>query len=105
MAAPRCSIVIPVHNKAALTKQCLESIFAEPPNVPFEVVVVVDASTDSTPELLSGYGEAVRVLRLPKSAGFGTACNTGAETSRTEYIVFLNNDTVATEGWLDALVS
>ena len=75
--APRCSIVIPVHNKAALTRQCLDSILESPPATPFEIVVVDDASTDSRRTLLAGYGEAVKPVRLDRNAGFATACNTG----------------------------
>jgi GT2 family glycosyltransferase len=103
MAPSRCSIIIPVHNKAALTRQCLESIFASPPSVGFEVVVVDDASSDSTPELLASYGKRVRTVRLEKNAGFATACNNGAAAAKGDYLVFLNNDTIAEEGWLDEL--
>jgi GT2 family glycosyltransferase len=104
MAEPRCSVVIPVHNKAALTQQCLESLFEHRPEVPFEIVVVDDASTDTTQEILAAFGDSVRSVRLEKNAGFATACNTGAAASDTEHILFLNNDTLAKPGWLDALV-
>jgi len=103
--APRCSIVIPVHNKAALTRQCVDSILESPPRTRFEIVVVDDASTDATPELLESYGDAVRPVRLDRNAGFATACNTGAESGDSEFVVFLNNDTVALPGWLDALAA
>jgi len=105
MANPRCSVVIPVHNKAGLTKQCLDAILADPPAVPFELLVVDDASTDTTPDLLAGYGDAVHCIRLERNAGFATACNTGAAASEAEYVLFLNNDTIPKTGWLDALVS
>src|SRR6185369_16177846 len=50
--APVVSIVIPTFNKAEYLYQCLESILAHT-QVPFEVVVVDDCSTDVTPELLA----------------------------------------------------
>src|SRR5919198_4436459 len=59
MAKTLFSIVIPVHNKAVLTRQCLDSIIEARPDVPFEVIVVDDASRDSTPTMLAGYGEEV----------------------------------------------
>jgi GT2 family glycosyltransferase len=98
------SIVIPVHNRAAITRQCLESIFADRPGVPFEIVVVDDCSTDSTPELLADYGKEIRVVRRDASGGFAPACNDGAAKAKGTYLVFLNNDTVPQPGWLDELV-
>jgi GT2 family glycosyltransferase len=98
------SIVIPVHNRAAITRQCLESIFADPPGLPFEIIVVDDGSTDSTPELLGDYGKEIKVVRRDAGAGFATACNEGAAAAKGDYLVFLNNDTVPHPGWLDELV-
>lgn len=97
-------MIIPVHNKAALTKQCLDSILESPPETPFELIVVDDASTDRTPEILDSFAGRVNSLRLPTNAGFASACNAGAEAAASsEYLLFLNNDTIASEDWLDAL--
>jgi GT2 family glycosyltransferase len=101
----RCSIVVPVHGRAALTRQCIDAILGEPPEVGFEIIVVDDASTDSTPELLAGYGDAIRVVTRPATGGFAAACNDGAAAAEGEYLVFLNNDTIPRRGWLDALVA
>ena len=103
--AVRCSIVIPVHEKAGLTKQCLDAIFAEPPLVSFEIVVVDDASTDSTQELLASYGDTITVVRQDENAGFATTCNAGARVARGSMLLFLNNDTIPVAGWLDLLVA
>lgn len=99
------SIIIPVHNKAALTRQCLDSIFALPPASEFEVIVVDDASTDGTQALLESYGDRVRAVRLERNSGFATACNAGASAASGEMLVFLNNDTIAEQGWLDELIA
>ena len=102
---PICSVVIPVHNHVALTQQCLDTLLIGHHNEPeFEIVVVDDASTDDTPELLASYGEQVRVVTLTANQGFAGACNAAAETARGKFLVFLNNDTVPTPGWLAALV-
>lgn len=101
----RCSIVIPVLNRAALTKQCLEAVLAAPPEeAELEVVVVDDGSSDSTHELLAHYGAGVHVVRHEKSEGFAIACNDGAAAASGEWLVFLNNDTIPQAGWLDALL-
>jgi GT2 family glycosyltransferase len=100
-----CSLVIPVHNRAALTKQCLDTLLASPAeSAEVEIVVVDDASTDSTPETLAAYGDSIRVVRHEQNAGFGTSCNDGASTATGDWLVLLNNDTVPQPGWLDALL-
>jgi GT2 family glycosyltransferase len=96
------SIVVPVHNRAALTRHCLDTVLAELPEG-CEVVVVDDASTDSTAELLGRYGDSIRWLRLTENGGFARACNEGAAASRGELLVFLNNDTEPQPGWLESL--
>jgi GT2 family glycosyltransferase/SAM-dependent methyltransferase len=102
---PLCSIVIPVRNKASVTRQCLNTLTAHPPaSVDLEITVVDDGSTDVTPRLLASYGDRIGVLRHAASEGFATACNHGALMAAGEYLVFLNNDTIPMPGWLDALV-
>lgn len=96
------SIVIPVHGRAALTGRCLDAVVADLP-AGCEVVVVDDASTDSTPGLLAGYGDAIRVLTLAENGGYARACNEGAAAATGERLLFLNNDTEPRPGWLAAL--
>jgi GT2 family glycosyltransferase len=97
------SIVVPVHNRAALTKRCLDSVLSGLPGG-CQVVVADDASSDSTPELLAGYGDAIEVVRMPRNSGYASACNRGAEVAQGTMLVFLNNDTEPQPGWLAALV-
>jgi GT2 family glycosyltransferase len=102
---PKCSVIIPVFNKASLTRQCLEVLLSPPwERTEFEIIVVDDASTDATPRLLAGYGNRIRVVTHQANTGFATAVNDGAAAAAGEYFVFLNNDTVPQPGWLDALV-
>jgi len=104
--APRCSIVIPVFNKGSVTKRCLDALLNESrEQVCFEVIVVDDASTDGTAELLAGYTDRLRVVTHATNSGFAVSCNSGAAAASGEYIVFLNNDTLPQPGWLDALVA
>lgn len=96
------SIVIPVHGRAHLTGRCLDLVL-DGLDADCEVVVVDDASADGTPQLLAGYGERIRVVRLDANAGFATACNRGAAAAAGQRLVFLNNDTEPRPGWLAAL--
>jgi GT2 family glycosyltransferase len=100
----KLSVVIPVHNRAQLTGRCLDAVLADARR-PQELIVVDDASTDSTAELLASYGEAIRTVRLERNEGFAAACNRGAAVAGGEAIVFLNNDTEPHQGWLAALAN
>jgi GT2 family glycosyltransferase len=101
----RCSVVIPAYGRPALTKQCLEAIFAVPPErAELEVIVVDDGSIDPIAESLAPHRERIRVVRHQQNTGFATACNDGAAVASGEWIVFLNNDTIPQAGWLDALI-
>jgi glycosyltransferase involved in cell wall biosynthesis len=83
------SVVIPVHNAAHTLGECLEAIrgseYAE-----YEVIVVDDASTDSSAELASRYG--CRVLRLPENVGAAKAKNLGAMEAKGDIILFTDGD-------------
>ncbi|HUR21915.1 MAG TPA: glycosyltransferase [Vicinamibacterales bacterium] len=105
MTRPHCSIIIPVHNHASVTRLCLNRLLAEPPAaVDCDITVVDDGSTDRTAQLLSSYGERISVVTHATNEGFATSCNHGAIMACGEYLVFLNNDTIPQRGWLDALV-
>lgn len=103
--SPECSIIIPTLNAAGLLERCLDAIFAHPPAVPHEVIIVDDGSTDDTFRVLAERDEALRVIHHRENAGFAVACNAGAAASRGRHLVFLNNDTRPRAGWLDALAS
>ncbi|MBS3747754.1 MAG: glycosyltransferase [Wenzhouxiangellaceae bacterium] len=100
---PVVSVVIPVYNQLAYTAACLHSIASVTAEVRHEVIVVDDASSDDTQQWLQRC-EGVTVLANRKNKGFIGTCNRGAEKARGRYLVFLNNDTRVTDGWLDALV-
>jgi len=104
----RASVVIPVFNRGALTRACLDALLRAPLGVEAEIIVVDDGSTDDTPAILAAClaaGAALRVVSHARNAGFATACNHGAAASVGEYVVFLNNDTLPRPGWLAALVA
>jgi GT2 family glycosyltransferase len=100
----RPTIVIPVHNQAGLTRQCLDDLLASRDCAGVEILVVDDGSTDVTPAVLESFGDRIRVLRTGRNLGFAAACNLGVEEASSELVVLLNNDVRPVTGWLAALV-
>ena len=99
------SVVIPIFNNLDVTVRCLQSI-ADVwfDTLKVEVIVVDDASTDASPQMLADL-PGVKFLRNPINSGFVASCNAGAAAATGRYICFLNNDTVVRPGWLDYLVT
>lgn len=98
----RLSVVIPAWNRAHLVCDAINSALDQRPGE-VEVVVVDDASTDGTAELVTRiYGERVRLLRLTNRAGAGAARNAGVALASGEFVAFLDSDDVWLPGKFDA---
>jgi GT2 family glycosyltransferase len=100
---PRVSIVVPAHNNWRYTHLCLRAVLEHTVGHDYEVILADDGSTDET-LTASSLLVNVAVERLDTRAGFVGNCNNGARRGRGHYLLFLNNDTIAQPGWLDALV-
>ncbi|HEX6137514.1 MAG TPA: glycosyltransferase [Casimicrobiaceae bacterium] len=100
--APATSIVIPAYGEPLLTFSCLASI-ARHASGAFEVIVIDDASPQALADRLAEV-TGVRFERNAANLGFIGTCNRALELARGETIVLLNNDTLVTAGWLDALL-
>ncbi len=98
------SICIVTWNGRDVLRGLLGSLEADP-GLAVEVIVVDNASTDGSPEMLAAdFREAV-VLRNDSNLGFARAANQAAERARGRLLLFLNNDTVVRPGALRAMVS
>lgn len=86
------SVVIPVYNGAATIERAVESVLAQSKPA-FEIVVVDDASTDSTVSRIGGrFGGQVNLIRLKENGGSSVARNAGMEAATGDYIAFLDAD-------------
>jgi GT2 family glycosyltransferase len=97
------SVIIPNWNGAHHLPTCLDSLRAQT-YAPFEVLVVDNASTDDSLELLGRYPE-VRTLALSENRGFTGACNAGFRGARGEIQILLNNDTETHRRWLEEVAA
>lgn len=103
MTSPLLSIVIPNWNGARFLPTCLDSLNRQTYEA-VQVIVVDNASTDESCELIKLHYPDVLLLELPENRGFTGACNTGMAAASGEYIALLNNDTEVDPGWAAAIV-
>lgn len=102
---PTVSIIIPTFNNLTLTRQCLDAIRGTAAAGTYEIVTVDNGSTDGTRDFLTNEqsGGRLKAVLNNGNLGFARACNLGTRAASSKYLLFLNNDTVPTSGWLDTL--
>ncbi len=101
---PIVSVVIPHYLKYSFLDSCLASIYRHGARCSFEVIVVANGSPAENIDQLQAWRPNVRIVTLRPNQGFARACNAGARAARGKYVVFLNDDTTVTPGWLDEMV-
>jgi GT2 family glycosyltransferase/SAM-dependent methyltransferase len=100
---PEAAVIVPGFNHLKLTLWCLHALLSGSYRCSFEILVVDDASQDATLDVLERL-PLVRHVHSATNQGFAHSCNLGARSARGRYLVFLNNDTLPLQAWLDALV-
>jgi glycosyltransferase involved in cell wall biosynthesis len=93
-AKPLVSVIIPTHNRATLLAEALDSVYRQEgvgEVFALEVIVVDDASTDATPEVVCRYPR-VRYVRLETNLGVSAARNAGIRVSTGKYVAWLDDD-------------
>ena len=93
----RVSVIVPLYGAWRHTERCLRALEARTPK-PWELVLVDNGSTDET------IVQPVQV-RNARNRGFAIGCNMGADYAAGNVLVFLNNDTEVSDGWLAPLVA
>ena len=86
------SIIIVLYNQAHLSLLCLKSMLHHA-DVEYELVIIDNASTDKTEDLLMRVDNAT-VVKNNENIGFLKAVNQGGEISKGKYILLLNNDAI-----------
>jgi hypothetical protein len=101
------SVCILNWNQRSLLKDCLASCRAEleRSKLAGQVIVVDNASTDGSPEMVSELFPEVDLIRNRQNVGFSSANNQGIRLSRGRYVLILNNHTVLLPGCLEIMAA
>src|SRR5688500_20389192 len=99
MTSPRCTVIVPSYQRRALLPLVLAGLAAQTvPLEAFEVIVVLDGSTDDSIELLADWRRSGRLPKLrwhwQSNQGQAVARNTGAQLAQASVLVFLDDDIV-----------
>jgi GT2 family glycosyltransferase len=101
---PVVSVVIVTWNSAAVIGECLRSISASRSEVPLEVLVVDNSSSDDTIEVARAAFPSVKVVANADNRGLAAANNQGLRAAQGDYVLFSNPDVLYRPGAIDALV-
>ena len=99
------SIIVPVYQAENYLKDCLDSILKQT-YTDFELILVDDGSTDSSPEICDSYAildSRVRVIHQ-NNGGQAYARNVGLEHAKGQYVGFVDNDDVVLDNLFNVLV-
>jgi glycosyltransferase involved in cell wall biosynthesis len=89
------SVVVPLHDEEDTVRELCRRIASALGDLPFELILVDDASTDSTPELLDSLADVnpyLRVLHLSRNFGHQAALTAGLEHARGDAVAMLDGD-------------
>ncbi len=91
------SVILPTYNRARTLKRAVDSVLHQGYSN-FELIIVDDASTDGTQELVATFTDSrISYVRLPNNGGASRARNEGLQRARGDYVAFQDSD----DEWLD----
>ena len=103
--SPLVSVIVLGWNGREFLSDCLGSVLDQDlPSSEYEVLYVDNGSRDGSSEFVRTRFPDVPVLALERNFGYAEGNNIGFRDTRGEFVVFLNQDTVAHRSWLRELV-
>ena len=93
------SIIVPVFNAEKYLKRCVESILNQNFNKPFEIILIDDASTDDSINILKRFkSPIIKLISQKFNSGPASTRNTGLKHAKGKYIFFCDaDDTISTD--------
>jgi len=99
------SVIVVSWNTRDILRDCLASVYAQTRHVSTEVIVVDNASTDGSPQMVERDFPQVRLIENADNRGFAAANNQGMGVATGRYILLLNSDTIVLDDAIDKTVT
>ncbi len=102
---PKLSITLPTYNGQQYISSAIDNILGQSFS-DFELVIVIDGSTDSTEQILGQHTDSrIRVIKKKRNKGLPSALNTGLAASVGEYWCWTSDDNLYMPGALETMVN
>ncbi|SVC83099.1 uncharacterized protein METZ01_LOCUS335953, partial [marine metagenome] len=100
------SVIVPFYNAEPYLKRCIDILLKQDFNKPFEIIMVDDASTDNSQNIVKMEDSPlIKLHSLPSNTGPSAARNTGLKIAKGEYVFFLDADDTISTSTLKTLYS
>jgi GT2 family glycosyltransferase len=101
MTKPGYSIIIVNYKTPHLLADCMRTVFDQPTSIPFEVIVVDNASGDDSRDLITAGFPQVKWVQMQYNAGFARANNEGMRQASGNILLLLNSDTLVRDNAIE----
>jgi len=105
MKPPAVSVIIVNWNTRDILRDCLRSVYGQTKELASEVVVIDNASTDGSQEMVKEEFPQLVLIENIENRGFAAANNQGIEIAKGRYVLLLNSDTVVLDGAIQKVVA
>jgi glycosyltransferase involved in cell wall biosynthesis/GT2 family glycosyltransferase len=99
----KITLILPVFNAKHYLNLFLESLFKYTSSHLYRLIAIDNGSTDGVREILSKLEPEHSVIYNDRNLNYSGACNLGAKSSETDYLIFLNSDLILLPNWLEPI--
>lgn len=92
------SIIIVNWNTRDILRDCLESVYEQTKDISYEVIVIDNASSDDSVQMIKSKFPQVILIENAENRGFASANNQGIQIAKGRYCLLLNSDTIVLDG-------
>ena len=98
------SIIVPCYNSERTIRRCLEALLDQDTSIPHDVIVV-DSSSDRTPQIVESEFPSVRLIHLDKRTFAGAARNIGIQATRAPFCLMIDSDCIANRDLIERMIA